>query len=433
AAGHLASISSSNTGGASVSYTYDSLNRLHTAVDSHLGTTTYSYDDASNLASAAYSNGVQYGFNYDQLNRLKQIATQQTGYSYQLGPTGNKTSGLELNNRQATWTYDGIYRLTGETISNAPSGKNGSLSYTLDPVGNRLSDSSTLSGVSPVSGTYSADDELSAETYDPNGNVTATGGKSFTYDAENHLVSMGGTVTLVYDGDGNRVSKTVNGVTTKYLVDDLNPTGYPQIMDELTNGAVTRTYTDGLQRIGQYQVVSNTWTPSFYGYDGFGTVRNLTNSVGAITDTYEYDAFGNHWTVSGTTPNEMLYRGEQFDSDLGLYYLRARYYNPLTGRFLSRDPDDHELIGPDGYPADPKSLRKYLYAGGDPINAKDPTGRGEIFDYFFARGTGALNTNAYVRLGLGWNNVIKCLVFRLAIGSAGALIHWHYDFWDYCP
>src|SRR5579862_7825280 len=373
AAGHLASISSSNTGGASVSYTYDSLNRLHTAVDSHLGTTTYSYDDASNLASAAYSNGVQYGFNYDQLNRLKQIATQQTGYSYQLGATGNKTSVLELNNRQATWNYDGIYRLTSETISNAPSGKNGSLSYTLDPVGNRTSDSSTLSGVSPVSGSYNADDELSAETYDQNGNVTASGGKSFTYDAENHLVSMGSTATFVYDGDGNRVSKTVNGVTTKYLVDDLNPTGYPQIMDELTNGAVTRTYTYGLQRIGQYQVISNTWTPSFYGYDGFGTVRNLTNSAGAITDTYEYDAFGNSFTVSGTTPNEMLYRGEQWDSDLGLYYLRARYYNPLTGRFMSRDPEQ-------GVPGDPRTLHKYLYAFGDPVNRIDPRGRASILE-----------------------------------------------------
>jgi RHS repeat-associated protein len=59
--------------------------------------------------------------------------------------------------------------------------------------------------------------------------------------------------------------------------------------------------------------------------------------MGAVTDSYEYDAFGNSFTVSGTTPNEMMYRGEQFDSDLGLYYLRARYYNPLTGRFMSRD------------------------------------------------------------------------------------------------
>ena len=64
-----------------------------------------------------------------------------------------------------------------------------------------------------------------------------------------------------------------------------------------------------------------------------------------------------------------FYRGEQYDSDLGLYYLRARYYNPNTGRFLSRDPNA-------GYLDKPASLHKYLYANGDPVNGLDPTGAG---------------------------------------------------------
>jgi RHS repeat-associated protein len=63
-----------------------------------------------------------------------------------------------------------------------------------------------------------------------------------------------------------------------------------------------------------------------------------------------------------------FYRGEQYDSDLALYYLRARYYNPQTGRFLSRDPEDGKIL-------DPATLHKYLYAGGDPINRWDSTGR----------------------------------------------------------
>jgi RHS repeat-associated protein len=179
----------------------------------------------------------------------------------------------------------------------------------------------------------------------------------------------GTTVSVVYDAFGNRVAKTVNGVTTKYLVeDDVNPTGYPQVLDELTGSTVTRTYTYGLQRISQDQIINGVWTPSFYGYDGGGNVRQLTNSAGTVTDTYEYDAFGNDVYHTGTTPNVYLYRGEQYDSDLGLYYLRARYYNPATGRFLSRDPED-------GNAKDPASLHKYLYAGGDPVNAMDPTGR----------------------------------------------------------
>ncbi len=61
----------------------------------------------------------------------------------------------------------------------------------------------------------------------------------------------------------------------------------------------------------------------------------------------------------------------QYDSDLGFYYLRARYYNPLTGRFMSRDPENGEIKVP-------ATLHKYLYAGGDPVNATDPTGKAEL-------------------------------------------------------
>jgi RHS repeat-associated protein len=162
-------------------------------------------------------------------------------------------------------------------------------------------------------------------------------------------------------------------VTTQYLVDDLNPTGLPQVVEEVVNGAVTRQYTYGLQRISENQIIANLWTPSFYEYDGGGSVRQLTNSTGQVTDKYEYDAFGHSFTLSGPTPNNYLYRGEQFDSDLGWYYLRARYYNPQTGRFLSRDPED-------GKSTDPKTLHKYLYAGGDPVNRIDPHGREELVE-----------------------------------------------------
>jgi hypothetical protein len=104
------------------------------------------------------------------------------------------------------------------------------------------------------------------------------------------LVAMnGGAVQLLYDGDGNRVAKSVNGVVTRYLVDDLNPTGYPQVVDELTSGVVTRTYSYGLQRVSEDQVISNTWTPSFYSYDGMGNVRALTNTAGATTDSDDHD------------------------------------------------------------------------------------------------------------------------------------------------
>jgi YD repeat-containing protein len=347
AAGNVASIYTSSVNGASMSYTYDSLNRLSTVVDNRLpagqNTTSYAYDTASNLVTVTYPNQLTSTIQYDSMNRLtalntaSQSASPVAGYSYQLGATGNRTSATEANGRTLNWSYDGIYRLTNEAVSNDPSGANGAVSYGLDPVGNRTSDSSTLAGVATVGlDSFNLDDWLARENYDANGNTTYTGGRSFVYDSENHMTTMTGngeTVSMIYDGFGNRVSKTANGVTTKYLVeDDVNPTGLPQVFEESVNGIVQRTYTYGLQRISEDQPISGTWTPSFYGYDGFGTVRQLTNLAGVVTDTYGYDAFGNLLSSTGTTPNNYLYRGEQYDPDLNLYYLRARYYNqPLVG------------------------------------------------------------------------------------------------------
>ena len=91
-AGHVASIASSNTNGASMSYTYDSINRLSTVVDNRLSgsnTTTYTYDDASNVGTVTYPNGVQSTFTYDTLNRVSGLSSQVSGYTYQRDPTGS--------------------------------------------------------------------------------------------------------------------------------------------------------------------------------------------------------------------------------------------------------------------------------------------------------------------------------------------------------
>jgi RHS repeat-associated protein len=385
-AGNLASMSAN---GYAVTYTHDELNRLSTVV-SGASTTTYAYDSANKLATVTYPNGLSSTFQYDTLNRLRAV----NGYTYQLGPTGNRRQVTEPGGRTINWNYDGIYRLTNETITLDP--RAGSVSYTLDPVGNRLSQTSTLSGIPSATFAYDNNDRVSTDTYDNNGNTLSSGAHTYTYDSENRLTGMNsGAVTLVYDGDGNRVAKTVRGVTTRYLVADLNPTGYPQVVQELNSGAVTRSYVYGRRRISQTQ----SGVTSYYGYDGLGSVRTLTDASGTATDTYDYDAWGNIFSSTGNTPNVYLYRGEQYDPDLGLYYLRARYYNSPTGRFLTRDPYAScrcakcRCAGCGTYST---ALQKYLYAAANPVNRIDPNGRQDIVDYTLLLGYVTLATATVV-------------------------------------
>jgi hypothetical protein len=135
-------------------------------------------------------------FTYDPMNRLTELSMPPIAdYKYTLGLTGNRTNASEQSGRALAWNYDGIYRLTNETISGDPAnnnGNNGSATYTLDPVGHRTSASSNFSGFSPVAGSYNAADQLSSESYDADGNTTlAANGNSYTYDSQNHMTSAG--------------------------------------------------------------------------------------------------------------------------------------------------------------------------------------------------------------------------------------------------
>ena len=223
------SLLSKRTAPTSMGYTYDDLNRLSTVTDIRTGgVTNYTYDSANNVGTVTYPNGVQTAYTYDDLNRVKAAATQTVGFSYIRDAAGKITNALELDSRSITWNYDGANRLQNESIANDPNGKNGQVDYSLDPVGNRSSATSSISGLTPIGGSFNQDDELtSAETYDQDGNVISTGGKSFAYNSQNQLVSMGNTVGLAYDGDGNRVAKVANGTTTRYLVDESEPDRLP--------------------------------------------------------------------------------------------------------------------------------------------------------------------------------------------------------------
>jgi len=251
--------------------------------------------------------------------------------------------------------------------------------YGFDPVGNRTNRTSAVSVIGSQTPSYNANDWLASDTSDANGNTTVSGTTNYQYDVVNHLVNVNnGQILLTYDGDGNRVSKTVNGLRTYYLVDDRNPSGYAQVLEEYTflnqqPAALSRVYNYGLALISQRQVASG--AVSYFGTDGHGSTRFLTDANANLTDTYAFDAYGLLIASTGSTPNNYLYCGQQWDSDLGFYYLRARYYKPDTGRFWTMD-----TYGGDN--EDPLSLHKYLYAQASPIDLDDPTGNYSSWEQF---------------------------------------------------
>ncbi len=328
-------------------------------------TTSYAYDPDNDLQSTTLPNGVLTSATYNTLDRLTQLTSTKSAtladYNYTiLGAAGERKQVVELSGRQVDYGYDTAYRLTSETISVATPA--GAIGVTYDHTGDRLSRTSTIGVIPAASATYDANDRQAGITYDNNGNTTPASGVTYGYDFLNRLTSATGGIALTYDGDGNRVQETVSGTTTNFLVDENNPTGVPQVVEELVGGVVQRQYTYGHALISENQAAG----VSFYGMDASHNVRFLTNTSGAITDQYTYDAFGS-LISSGTTPNSYRFAGEHLDANLGLYYLRARYYNAGTGRFWSRDSAE---LNPD----DPRELNRYVYTADNPVNATDPTG-----------------------------------------------------------
>ena len=284
----------------------------------------------------------------------------------------------DITGRAASYGYDSTGRLTSETITGDPRGAahNGAIIYVLDAVANRVSRTSATVDVPSTAYSYNANDQLTSDTYDQNGNTIAANGATFTYDFENRLISKNnGAVIITYDGDGDRIAKTAGGVTTRYLVDDQNPTGYVQVMEEISGGgAVQVRYVFGSALVSQTRNVSGEPATSYYGYDAHGNIAFLTDEDAAVTDRYSYDAWGVQVARTGMTPNTRLYAGEELDQDVGAMSLRARQYSPESGRFLTIDPAA-------GRPSIPVSLHRYVYANAAPTQFKDASGMAAAAEY----------------------------------------------------
>ena len=366
------------------SYEYDMLDRLTRVVDRNGYATIYEYDANGNRTAVRYANGYTTTYDYDLLNRLvRQETLDNDGevvvqYIYTLGAAGERLSVDELN-RNVEYTYDNLYRLTGETITE---GENvTAYTYSYDNVGNRTL--KTKNGAETVY-TYNelnqilSEDETTYE-YDLNGNVvrmiSPTKSALYVYNADNRLIRatvQSETSVSVeeyeYDYAGNRTAKKSEGGYTKYLLDINGDLAY--VLAETDYDGVEKCYyTRGTDLISQ----ERDGKPSYYLTDGHGSVRALMNENGKVTDKYTYDAFGNLISSTGRTENDFLFAGEQFDAVTGLYYLRARYMNPSVGSFISMDSYSGSID-------DPVSLHKYLYANANPVSNSDPSGYSSLAD-----------------------------------------------------
>jgi RHS repeat-associated protein len=378
--GNVTNIHSSTPNGVNLQYAYDPLNRITNVLSSGAAAATYGFDGNGNLQSVRYGNGVTNLYQYDALSRLtnsiwKSNAITMASFYYQLGATGNRTNLKETISYQGVsttniyvWQYDRLYRLTNEAINGL-----GTLAYGLDSVGNRTNRTTTgsplITQLPTVNNTFNSNDWINTDRYDSNGNtLTNANSQPYYYDVANRLTNYNNAVYFGYNGDGIRMAKNAHGTNTFYLVDDRNPSGYVQVLEEWTvSGGSTNlatVYAYGLALVSQTLPNAST---NYFGTDGHGSARFLLDDSGNVSQTLTYDAYGTLVSSQGTITTLYRYCGEQCDPDLGFYYLRARYMNANTGRFWTMDT--HE-----GDPEDPLSLHRYLYCTGNPINEKDPRG-----------------------------------------------------------
>ncbi len=274
-------------------------------------------------------------------------------------PASLPTARLATTDTTTTYTYDRQYRLTGHDDK-----KNPAVTYGYEERGNR---ETKAVGATTTSYTYDAADRLDSAgslTYgkDANGNRTSRGSDSYAYDQANRLKSAtvaGVSSQYGYDGAGKRTSKTVGGTTTTYSYDVGRRL---PVMTE--DGARKYVWGPGLAYATD---ASGTNVLHVYHKDAVGSVWALSDATGQVTDTYQRDPFGVPGARQGTSAQPFGFASEPLDTETGFVYLRARMYDPETGRFIQRDPFA-------GFAGRPGSLNRYTYVGNNPVNRRDRRG-----------------------------------------------------------
>jgi len=324
-----------------------------------------------------------------------------SGYEYSYYLDGSDACKVRNENgiiETTEYEYDGLRRLTEESVK-VGDNTTDTYAYEYDDYGNRSKMTATGSenyvteyNYNNAQGKYTAllqkeiktvqgennalnnnsNVKQTVYTYDANGNqITKTAdGKTETntYDGLNQLIGFTDgetTASYKYNVSGLRIEKVVNGQRINHVWD-----GSKQIVADIVEGDTynANCYVRGTSLAAKYKFVNGAKSEyTYYTQNAHGDVVNLTNADGEVVKSYTYDAFGVEKNISDSDSNPFRYCGEYFDSETGTIYLRARYYNPTIGRFISRDSYA-------GRKSDPLSLNLYTYCANNPIANVDPSG-----------------------------------------------------------
>jgi RHS repeat-associated protein len=375
---------------------YDNAGRWTSTTDWNSKQVAYGYDPNSNLTTETMpTTGTSvvdtFGFNNaDQMSSVSsaQGATSIFSATYTRDNAGQLTSDSSATTNQTNYKYTALNQTcyagssTSSACSSPPSGSQPFAFDAADNVTTFGANTQAFNAADQLCWVYAGSSTNACASAPPGSttyNYSARGDRTssvpssgsatcYGYDLAERLTSVTtgtgsncSTPTTVgtygYDGDGNRESKTVSGTTTQYLW------GNGLILDEKTGSASPTYYFygPGGRPVAQIDPSGNA---HYYHVDQIGSVRAVTNASGAVDATFTYDPYGNvnSNTNPGSITNNLRYAGQYVDPETGLYQLRARYYDPATAQFMSRDP----MSAVTGSP--------YAYVGDNPLNGSDPTG-----------------------------------------------------------
>ncbi|MBW7474555.1 hypothetical protein K0T92_07340 [Paenibacillus oenotherae] len=369
--------------GGNVFYVYDSKNRL-THVGSNKGQwdAIYQYYNNNQLKSIEQFNGVKSEYTYKglQLKSLKhtQIYTGNVINSYQYGYDANKNIQTRTENSQTYgYTYDALNRIKTNEQSNE--------TYEYDARGNRQTLGRTdHQEKQDASYTYNHRDQLTAVT-----------------------MGNGQTVTYKYNGDGLLYERSEGGKTTRYYYD-----GAEVIAEAEVNGGTAVLKNRYIRGKGLISKEDSMGHKGYYLFNGHGDVVEIRDKVfvgSTRLNKYRYDIWGNLLEKQDSTSNPFLYSGEMWDSTTELQYLRARWYDPSVGRFMTEDTYEGQVDNP-------LTLNLYTYVHNNPSRYNDPTGHeinSDELDIYLqiAKAEGGPHSDAWwkIRSILG-TEVKKCII-----------------------